>query len=114
MSDIATLQKESDQLKEEGKLDEAIAKRNEILAIDASHVLSHLALAVLLGRVNQHDKAIEHGIKACEIEPTEGFNFTALSVTYVRAFQATQMEAYKVKAEDAMAQAQMIQGGGGH
>ena len=37
-----------------------------------------------------------------------------MSVTYVRAFQATQSETFKIKAEDAMAQAHAIQGTGGH
>ena len=114
MSEISNLYAESEELKDEGKLDEAIAKLNQILEIDENHVLSHLALAVLYGRVNEHEDACKHGEKACELEPTEAFNFTAMSVTYVRAFQATQSETFKIKAEDAMAQAHAIQGTGGH
>jgi tetratricopeptide (TPR) repeat protein len=112
MSDVSALYAESEELKEEGKLDESIAKLNEILAIDENHVLSHLALAVLYGRVNKHEEACKHGEKACELEPNEAFNFTAMSVTYQRAWQGTQVQAYITKAEDAMARAHEIQGTG--
>jgi len=114
MSEVSELYKESEQLKDEGKLEESIVKLNQILAIDADHVLSHLALAVIYGRVEKHDEACKHGEKACELEPTEAFNFTAMSVTYQRAWQGTQKQEYIQKAEDAMAQAQMIQGTAGH
>lgn len=114
MTDVSTLYAESEQLKDDGKLDEAITKLHEVLAIDENHVLSHLALAVLYGRVGQHDKACEHGEKACELEPNEAFNFTAMSVTYQRAWQGTQRQEYIAKAEDAMARAHMLQGTPGH
>ena len=115
MSDVKTLYQESEELKEQGQLDQAIAKLNEALQIDADHVLSHLALAVLYGRVDQHEKAIEHGERACQLEPSESFNFTALSVTYVRALQASpQNEHLKLKAEEAMERSKMMQGMGGH
>ncbi len=114
MSDVSALYQESVTLKDDGKLEDAIAKLTEVLSIDANHVLSHLALAVLYGRVNQHDKACAHGEKACELEPQEPFNFTAMSVTYQRAWQGTQLQEYITKAEDAMAKAQMLQGTPGH
>lgn len=114
MSDVKTLYAESEKLKDDGKLDEAIAKLTQLLEIDPNHVLSHLALAVIYGRANQHDKACEHGEKACELEPNEAFNFTAMSVTYQRAWQGTQKQDFITKAEDAMAKAQMLQGTPGH
>ncbi len=46
--------------------------------------------------------------KACELEPQDSFNFTALSVTYQRAWAGTQDQQYITKAEDAMAKAQML------
>jgi tetratricopeptide (TPR) repeat protein len=114
MTDVNAMYAEAEQLKDDGKLDEAIAKLNELLTVDPVHVLSHLALAVIHGRVGQHEKAIEHGEKACECEPTEAFNFTALSVTYQRAWQGTQQQDYIAKAEDAMAKAHALQGTPGH
>ena len=109
MSDVTALYNEAEGLKDGGKLEEAIAKLQELLAIDDSHVLSHLALAVIYGRVNQHEKAVEHGQKACELDPTDAFNFTAMSVTYQRAWQGTQKNEYIQLAEDAMARAHALQ-----
>jgi len=114
MSDVNTLYNESEKLKDEGKLDEAIAKLTEAIALDESHVLSHLAMAVLYGRVGKHDLAVQHGEKACELEPTEAFNFTAMSVTYQRAWAGTQNQEFITRAEDAMAKAQVLQGSHGH
>ena len=111
MSNVTSLYAESEELKDQGKLDDAIAKLNEVLAIDASHVLSHLALAVIHTRKQEHDKAIHHGEKACELEPTEAFNFTAMSVTYQKAWEGTQLQAYIGKAEEAMEKSRVLRGG---
>ena len=110
MADLNEMYNESEKLKDEGKLPEAIAKLQEILEIDAGHVLSHLALAVIYGRVNDHESAVKHGQKACELDPTDAFNFTAMSVTYQRAWQGTQNQQYIQDAEDAMAKAHALQG----
>ena len=114
MSDVNSLYAESEKLKDEGKLEGAVAKLMEVLSVDPNHILSLLALAVIYGRMGTHDQAVQHGEKACELEPTEAFNFTALSVTYQRAGQGTQNQDYIPKAEDAMARAQAIQGASGH
>ena len=110
MAEIHELYQEAEKLKDEGKLDESIAKMIEILARDESHVLSHLALAVVYGRVGKHEDAVRHGQRACEIEPTDPFNFTAMSVTYQRAWQGTQNQQFIQLAEDAMAKAHMLEG----
>ena len=110
MSDLNTLYSEAEASKDAGKFDESIEKLNSILANDESHVLSHLALAVVLGKVNKHEDAIRHAQRACELEPTEPFNFTALSVTSQRAWQGTQKQDYIQLAEDAMARAHALQG----
>ncbi len=110
MAEINELYQEADKLKDEGKLDDAIAKLQEILTQDESHVLAHLVLAVVYGRVGKHEEAVQHGQRACEIEPTDPFNFTAMSVTYQRAWQGTQTQRYIQLAEDAMAKAHMLEG----
>jgi tetratricopeptide (TPR) repeat protein len=102
----------AEKLKDQGKLDEAIQTLNELLTADESHALSHLALAVLYGRVNQHEKAIEHGQRACELDSQDPFNFTAMSVTYQRAWQGTQKPEYIQLAEEAMAKAHLLEGRG--
>ena len=68
-----------------------------------------MALAVLYGKMGEHEKAIEHGKRTCELEPEDAFSFTAMSVTYQRAWQGTQNAEYIRLAEAAMAQAQMLQ-----
>ena len=81
---------EAEKLKDAGKLEEAVQKLQQLLEVDRSHVLSHLALAVIYGRLQQHEAAVKHGELACELEPNEPFNFTAMSVTYQRAWAGTQ------------------------
>ncbi len=110
MATVAEMYNEAEQLKDAGKLDEAIAKLQELLQTDADHTLSHLALAVLYGRVGDHEKAIEHGEKACVLEPEEPFNFTAMSVTYQRAWAGTQNQEYILRAENARDRAHALQG----
>ena len=112
MSDLHTLYDEAEKLKDAGNLEEAIAKLHEIVEQDDNFVLAHLTLAVVYGRVNKHEEAVRHGEKACELEPNEAFNYTAMSVTYQRAFAGTQNQQYIQMAEDAMAKAHMIQANG--
>jgi tetratricopeptide (TPR) repeat protein len=108
MSDLAQLYDEADALKEEGKFDAAIAKLGELISEDESYALAHSALAVLYGKVGQHDKAIEHAQRVCQLEPEDPFSFTALSVTYQRAFTGTQNQQFIQLAEDAMARSRTM------
>jgi tetratricopeptide (TPR) repeat protein len=98
---------EADKLKDAGKLDEAAAKLNELVAQDANYALAHSALAVVYTKLKRHDEAIAHAQRVCQLEPRDAFSFTALSVTYQRAGKIPE-------AEDAMARARMVQGGAGH
>jgi len=86
---------------------EAIAGLTGLVEDDPDFVLGHLALARVYTKTGQHDLAIAHAEKACELEPTDSFNFTALSVTYQRAGAGTQDQQYIVKAEEALAKAKM-------
>ena len=111
MADLTAMYDEADKLKDDGKNDEAVEKLNAVLAEDENYTLAHLALAVLYGRINKHEDAVRHGQKACELESEEAFNFTAMSVTYQRAFAGTQNRDYIQLAEDAMAKANALQHG---
>jgi tetratricopeptide (TPR) repeat protein len=100
----------AEKLKDAGRYPEAVDKLNELLAQDEKYVLAHLALAVIYGKLEQQELAVKHGERAVEIEPTDAFNFTALSVTYQRAWQTTQLQRYIQLAEDAKARAAMLAG----
>ncbi len=111
MSDPVALYDEADKLKDAGKLEEAVAKLKESLAGDANYALAHSALAVVLQKLGRHEDAIAHARRVCEIEPNDPFSFTALSVTYQRAFAGTNNQQFIRMAEDAMEQSRMLQSG---
>ena len=56
-------------------------------SVDLNYALAHSALAVVLQKLGRHEEAIEHARRVCEIEPDDPFSYTALSVTYQRAFR---------------------------
>ena len=109
MSDLHQRYNEIEKLIDDEKFPEAIEGLEALVAEDDSFVLGHLALSRVYTKTGQHAEAIAHGEKACELEPNDPFNFTAMSVTYQRAWAGTQDQQYIAKAEDAMAKAQMLQ-----
>ncbi|MBI1249091.1 tetratricopeptide repeat protein [bacterium] len=111
MADTTALYQEGEKLREEGKYAEAVEKFKAILAEKPDHVLSHMALGVTYGNLNQFAEACEHAEKVCQLEPNDPFNFTALSVTYQKAFEVTRDPIYIQKAEQAKAQSDMSRGG---
>ena len=58
---------EAEKLKDDGKLEEAVAKLEEVIAEDESFALAHSALAVLYGKSDQHELAISMFRRAVEI-----------------------------------------------
>jgi Flp pilus assembly protein TadD len=109
MSDPVALYDQADKLKDEGNIEAAAAKLREALTTDPSYALAHSALAVVLQKLGKHEEAIDHARRACELEPNDPFSFTALSVTYQRAFAGTNNQQYIRMAEDAMEQSRMLQ-----
>ncbi len=108
MSDVVKMYDEATHLREEGKLEESQAKLAEIIKIDETYALAHSAMAIVLEKQGQHEQAIRHALKVCELEPHDPFNYTALSMTYKRAYDGTSNPAYIQLAEDAMAKSQSI------
>ena len=100
MSEIIELEKQADELRGEGKYQEAIAKLNELLEKDPGFVRAHLGLAVLYHHVQDYEKSVHHGEQAVELEPGDAFNVAALSITYQRALAGTGDMRYKDKAEE--------------
>ena len=98
-----------EKLKDEGKYDEAVAIFQSILEVEPDHVLTHLTLGRVFTLMGKFEDAVRHGQKACELEPQEPFNFTALSVTYQRVYAGTQDQSYIQMAEDAMAESRRLE-----
>src|SRR6056297_1178617 len=94
------LYRQAEGLKEAGQLEQAIQKLHELLEQDESYALAHSALAVYYGKTDQHDQAVAHAERVCELEPENAFNYTALSVFYQRAFAGTQNNDYIPLAEN--------------
>jgi tetratricopeptide (TPR) repeat protein len=109
MPDPVALYDEADKLKDAGELDKAVAKLNEALQADPQYALAHAALAVVLQKQGHHEEAVQHAQKVCELEPNDPFSFTALSVTYQRAFAGTNNMQYIRMAEDAMERSRILQ-----
>jgi tetratricopeptide (TPR) repeat protein len=99
---------QADRLKAEGKLDDAVAKLQQALQLDDSYALAHSALAVLLQRLGRHEEAIQHAVRVTELEPADPFSYTALSVTYQRAYAGTNQHGYIRLAEEAMERSRIL------
>lgn len=100
---ILALEKECEALRTGKQYEAAIDKAQEILKLDPQFVRAHLALAVLYEKVQKYQESCQHAEQACALEPSDSFNFAALSVTYQRAFEGTRDPAFIEKAEYAMA-----------
>jgi tetratricopeptide (TPR) repeat protein len=109
MADAVELYDQADKLKDEGKLEEAVAVYKESLALDPSYALAHAALAVVEQKLGHHEEAVKHAQKVCELAPDDPFSFTALSVTLQRVYAGTGDMSYIRLAEEAMERSRMLQ-----
>lgn len=112
MANAVALYDEADKLKREGDLAGALDKLNEAIAADPTYAVASSAAAVVLQKLGRHEEAIAQARRTCELEPNDPFSFTALSVTYQRAYAGTGEMSYIRLAEDAMAQSRNLQMGG--
>jgi Flp pilus assembly protein TadD len=97
----------AESLKDDGRLAEAVAALESLVAEHPSFTLAHSALAAWCTRLERHDDAIRHARRACELEPNDPFSYTALSVACMRGGRITE-------AEDALAKSRALQGGHHH
>jgi predicted Zn-dependent protease len=102
MPKVDELYDEAIRQRDAGSLQQAAETLQAGLALDPNHVLTHSALAVMLQKLQQYDDAIQHAVKVTELEPSDPFSFTQLSVIYQRCGRIPE-------AEDAMARARMMQ-----
>jgi Flp pilus assembly protein TadD len=96
-------------LKDDGDLEGCVKALEEILKVAPDHEQTHMALGVHLQKLGRPDEAIKHAQRVAELNPSDAFSFTQLSVIYQRCGKIQE-------AEDAMARAREIQmqSGGGH
>lgn len=110
MPTVEELYSTAEKLKDAGDYQGAIDALNQLLGEESTHVLTHLTLAVLYGKVGQPLKAVEHAERSIQLDPNDPFNFTAASVTYQRAYATTRDMRYVQLAEEAKARASMLAG----
>lgn len=85
-------------LRDLGDKPAAIAKLQEAVAQDDKFALGHGMLAKLYVDVADSDRAIFHAKRVVELEPEDGFSYTALSVIYQRCGKIPEAEEAKAKA----------------
>ena len=102
------LEDEAIALKGDGKLKEAVEKLNEAIAAYPEFGRAHLALATYYFELGDAEKMVSHAEQAAMLDSKDPFTFTALSVSYQRAFELTRDESFIMKAEDAMARSRMM------
>ena len=85
-------------LKDEGKLEEAVVKLQELLAVSPAYALAHSALSVYLGRLGRHPEAVVHARKVCELEPNDPRSYVSMSMVCVKAGMIEAAEAAKARA----------------
>ena len=88
-------------LQQEGKVDDAIEQLKALVEETPDYALAHSALSKFYSDLGQHAQAIEHGQKVCELEPEDGFGFTALSTICMKADDRTLAEEALAKAREA-------------
>jgi len=82
----------------DGKLEEAVVKYREAIAIDPGYVDAWHGLAMAYDALGQHDQAIEAGKKLCELTPDDVLAHTSLSRFYQAAGMVPEAEAESAQA----------------
>jgi len=82
----------------DGKLEEAIAKYREAIAMDAEYVDAWHGLAMAYNELGRHAEAIEAGKKLCALSPDDILAHTSLSRFYQAAGMIAEAEAEGGKA----------------
>ena len=83
---------EAIKLQESGDLDGAVGALEAVLADQPDYALAHAALSVYYGKQENHDKAVEHAEKMCELEPDDPFSHMAKSIVCQKAGKLPEAE----------------------
>ena len=82
----------------DGKLEDAIARYEQAIALDAAYVDAWHGLGMAYNDLQQHENAIEAGKKLCELTPDDVLAHTTLSRFYQAADMIPEAEAEGAKA----------------
>ena len=88
-------------LQQEGKVEEAVGKLNDLIAQDPDYALAHAALSKFNSLLEKHDAAVESAKKVCELEPNDPFSFVAMSMICQKADRMAEAEQAMEKARSA-------------
>ena len=93
MADKYDLYDEAVDLVAEGKLDDAVARYREAVALDAEFADGWQGLALALNQLERHPEAIEAAKRLCELTPDDVLAHTTLSRIYQAAGMVPEAEA---------------------
>jgi predicted Zn-dependent protease len=83
---------EAIELQQAGKLEEAVAKLESLVADQPDYALAYAALGVFYGKLSRPEEAVAHAKKVCELEPNDPFSFMAMSLICHRAGKIPEAE----------------------
>ena len=79
-------------LKEAGKVEEAVGKLESLIAEHPDFALGHAGLSVFYGLMDRHEDAVKHAQKVCDLEPDDSFSFMAMSIVCQKAGKTSEAE----------------------
>ena len=97
---------EAIRLQQDGQLEEAVAKLEQLAADQPDYALAHAALSVFYQRLDRDDEAVEHARKVCELEPDDPFSFIAMSTICQKVGRIAEAEQALMQARQAQMAAQ--------
>ncbi len=92
MASVEQKYDEAIELKEAGKLEEALGKLEELARQAPEYALTHAGLSVFYSKMDRHDEAVEHARKVCELDPDDPFSFMAMSLICQKAGRLDEAE----------------------
>jgi len=88
-------------LQQEGNLEQAVGKLQALLGQAPDYALAHAALSVFYSKLEEHDQAVEHAQKVCELESDDPFSFVAMSLICQKAGRLREAEEALMQARQA-------------
>ena len=97
---------EAIRLQQQGDTEGSVGRLEELLDQHSDYALAHAALSVFYSKLEQHDQAVEHARKVCEMEPEDPFSFVAMSLICQKAGRLAEAEQALMQARQAHVAAQ--------